>query len=246
LAEAAVVVNRPGPSSFDRGRTRWKHRLITKANTLWYALSMDEPELPHNVEVTLRSYDGGIQDYLRHSPVTPHPSVVAFRERVLAHLLPGDRMLELGSGPGRDAAFFEASGIAVQRSDGTAAFVSMLREQGHGAKLLDVTRHELGEDFDAIFANAVLLHLTPQQLDALLRRGARAVRPGGLLAFTVKEGDGEAWTSDKQLSRYFCYWREPQLRQLLKGTGWRPESIEHEAGRLEPWLQVICRAEPDA
>lgn len=166
--------------------------------------------------------------------------MAAFRERVLAHLAAGESMLELGSGPGRDAAFFEASGIAVQRSDGTPAFVSLLRQQGHEAKLLDITRHELGENFDAIFANAVLLHLTQPQLDDLLRRAARAVRPGGLLAFTVKEGDGEAWTGDKQLHRYFRYWREPQLRKLLERTGWQPASIEHEAGRLEPWLQVIC------
>lgn len=198
----------------------------------------------HNIEVTLDSYERGIEDYLRHSPIEPHPSVAAFRARVLEHLATGQRMLELGSGPGRDAAFFEAAGIAVQRSDGAPAFVAMLREQGHNVTLIDVTRDELGEDLDAVFANAVLLHLTPAQFEGLLGRAALAVRAGGLLAFTVKEGDGEAWTNKQQLRRYFRYWREPQLRELLGRTGWRPHVIEHAQGRLEPWLHVICHAEP--
>lgn len=202
---------------------------------------MEKAERPHNVDVTLGSYERGVQHYLRHSPAVPHPSAAAFRARVLACLASGDRMLELGSGPGRDAAFFEASGIAVQRSDGASAFVSMLHEQGYEAKLLDVTRDELGQDLDAIYANAVLVHLTPQQLDGLLRRATRAVRATGLLAFTVKEGDGEAYTEEKGLRRYFRYWREPQLGEVLARTGWRPDSIEHAQGRREAWLQAICR-----
>jgi predicted TPR repeat methyltransferase len=152
-------------------------------------------------------------------------------------------MLELGSGPGRDALFFEASGVAVRRSDGAPSFVSMSRRNGYPAELLDVTRDELGEGMDAIFANAVLLHLTPMQLEDLLRRASRAVRAGGLLAFTVKEGDGEAWSTRKLgAPRYFRYWREPELCDLLEHTGWRPPEIERVQGRLEPWLQVLCTA----
>jgi len=119
----------------------------------------------------------------------------------------------------------------------------MLREQGHDAELLEITCDELGEGLDAIFANAVLLHLTPEQLEDLLRRAGRAVRPTGLLAFTLKEGDGDLW-SDQKLGapRYFRYWREPELCELLKRTGWTVEAVEHAQGRLEPWLQVICRA----
>jgi TatD DNase family protein len=42
-----------------------------------------------------------------------------------------------------------------------------------------------------VFANAVLLHLTVNQLDDVLTKAARAVGARGLLAFTVKEGEGE-------------------------------------------------------
>jgi len=204
---------------------------------------VEESDGLNNVEVTLGSYERGIHDYLRNSPAVPHPSAAAFRERLLAKLSPDDQMLELGSGPGRDALFFEAAGISVRRSDGTAAFVNMLRGQGHEAELLDITRDDLGEGLDVIFANAVLLHLTSEQLEDLLRRARRAVRARGLLAFTVKEGDGNAWTTEKLATpRYFRYWREPALRDLLERTGWAPESIGHAQGLLEPWLQVICRA----
>ena len=203
---------------------------------------MRERERPHNVEVTLGSYERGAESYLRHSPQEPHSSLVAFRERVLEQMAPRQRLLELGTGPGRDAAFFEARGIVVQRSDGAQAFVSRLREQGHDARLLDVTRDELGQDFDAIFANAVLLHLNPGQLAALLERAGEAVRPGGLLAFTVKEGEGEIWSEEKELRRYFRFWREPELRQLLERSGWPTASIDRVQGPRDRWLQVICRS----
>lgn len=93
-----------------------------------------------------------------------------------------------------------------------------------------------------MFANAVLLHLTASQLDDVLAKTARAVGPGGLFAFTVKEGDGEEWSMAKlDAPRFFRYWRERPLRDRLEATGWQPTEVKHVQGRTEPWLFVICR-----
>jgi predicted TPR repeat methyltransferase len=82
-----------------------------------------------------------------------------------------------------------------------------------------------------VFANAVLLHLTVNQLDDVLTKAARAVGARGLLAFTVKEGEGEAWTIAKiDKPRYFAYWNEAAMRARLTANGWEPLSIKHERG----------------
>jgi len=198
-----------------------------------------------NISVTLASYEEGVEAYLGASNPTPHPAYEEFLHRVVSLLPAGSRMLELGTGPGHDALFFEEHGLHVERTDGTRAFVDRLRSDGHQASVLDVTTDEFGGPFDVVFANAVLLHLTVDQFDAVLAKAAQAVRPDGLLVFTVKEGDGAEWTTTKlDRPRYFTYWREPALRTHLTTFGWTAGSIEHAQGRLEPWLYLICTRQP--
>jgi len=200
-----------------------------------------------NVAVTLASYEQGVDAYLTASSPTPHPAYETFLRGVASLLPAGSRMLELGTGPGCDALFFEAHDVRVQRTDGTRAFVERLRFSGHQAEVLDVTTDPFGGPFDVVFANAVLLHLTIDQFDTVLAKAARAVRPDGLLVFTVKEGDGTEWTTTKlDRPRYFTYWREQAIRAHLTTAGWSPISLEHTQGLLEPWLYLICNLVPHA
>ncbi len=87
----------------------------------------------------------------------------------------------------------------------------------------------------------MLLHLTAEQLAALLVRARSAVVPGGLLAFTVKEGDGEQWSTAKLgHPRFFRYWRAEPLTDLLTQTGWAVDELRQITGCVEPWLQLFC------
>jgi hypothetical protein len=94
-----------------------------------------------------------------------------------------------------------------------------------------------------VFANAVLLHLPWPQFADAVRRVRLAVVPGGTLAITLKEGDGEGW-SHRRLPkpRHFTYWREPGLREVLTQAGWSVMSVGHIAGPAEPWLYVLASA----
>jgi predicted TPR repeat methyltransferase len=197
-----------------------------------------------NVWGTLSAYEQGVDAYIRDSARTPgHED---FLRRVL-ELLPRDaHMLELGTGPGHDALFFEAGGVRVRRTDGASGFVERLRASGLQADVLEMTSEEFGGPYDAVFANAVLVHLTEAQLDLVLVKASRAVRRGGLLAFTVKEGDGEAWSTAKVgRPRFFNYWREPALLEHLAAAGWDPLSVSHVHGRTEPWINLICASSRD-
>jgi SAM-dependent methyltransferase len=195
-----------------------------------------------NVEATLDAYERGIAAYVATSPATPPESYLSFRDAVLDLLPPHARMLELGSGPGHDAEFFASNGVEVHRTDAALGFVDRLRAAGYRAEVLDVTVDGFGGPFDIVFANAVLLHLTVSQFGDALAKAAQAVIPGGLLAFTVKEGDGEAWSTAKlDQARYFRYWQKADIQQQLARAGWTPLRIDRIRGRLEPWLYVISR-----
>lgn len=157
-------------------------------------------------------------------------------------------VLELGSGPGRDADALESAGLRVDRTDGSVAFVDRLRAAGHDARVLDVRRDGWGGPYDAVFANAVLLHVARADTGTVLERARRAVRPGGVLAATVKRGDGDGrgdgW-SDRKLDdpRWFTYWDEDALAEAVTSAGWVAVDVRETTrpGAEERWLTVTAR-----
>ena len=107
---------------------------------------------------------------------------------------------------------------------------------------IDALGDDLGGPWDAVFACAVLLHLTRDELARVLDRIRDAVRPGGRLAFSVKEGDGSSW-SDHRLGapRFFTYWRPGPLVALLSQHGWTVDLLQRRAGTRDDWLLLIAR-----
>lgn len=168
---------------------------------------------------------------------------------LLARVPAGARVLELGSGPGRDALAMEAAGLRVDRTDGARSFVDRLRADGHTARVLDVRTGVFGSGYDAVFANAVLLHVQRTELTGVLRRALVAVRPRGVLAATVKRGDGDAWSTRKVgRERHFTYWAEDELAAVVADAGWVDVDVRETTapGADERWLTVTAlRAEDD-
>jgi SAM-dependent methyltransferase len=197
--------------------------------------------VPSPTDATLQTYEQYAERYIAASLPVVSAEWGVLLDALVARLLAGSRVLEIGTGPGLEAAYLEARGLVVDRTDATAAFVERLREQGHAARLLDVRSGDLGGPYDAVLANAVLLHLDRAEFAAALRACASATRTGGLLAVTLKEGDGESWSTAKlHAPRWFVYWREDALRDLLEQVGWSVLDLRTMQGRHEPWLHVLC------
>ncbi len=198
------------------------------------------------VDLTLETYEATLPLYLAAS-APPSGPLRDYLDQV-ARLVTGQRqVLELGSGPGTDADYLESAGLTVQRTDATEAFLDRLRSHGHDAQRLDLRDDDFGGPYDAVLADAVLLHVGRAQFVRTLATARRAVKPGGLLAITVKEGDGEAWSTAKLgRPRHFTYWREDRLRDAVASAGWEVLSIERTRGRTEPWLFVFATATTSA
>jgi 2-polyprenyl-3-methyl-5-hydroxy-6-metoxy-1,4-benzoquinol methylase len=161
---------------------------------------------------------------------------------VAAHAPAGATVLEVGSGPGHDADRLEALGFALRRTDAARSFVELQRADGHEIDVLDVRTDDLGGPYDVVFAQAVLLHIDRAELPGVLARILAAVRPGGLLALTLKEGDGDEWSSHKvELPRHFTYWQAEPLRAVLVGAGWEPVVLEQTSSSYGPWLRCLSR-----
>lgn len=198
--------------------------------------------------LTLAAYEARAEVYAAQ---TENAGSIAHRTflRRLARVAPPGLVLEVGSAQGRDAAYLERHGRRVRRTDATAAFVDMLRRQGLDADRLDVLTDDLGAEahgpYSAVLANAVLLHFTPEQLTHVVQKVHAALAPGGVLAFTVKVGDGQEWSEHKLgLPRFYQYWREAPLVALLEDAGYARVDVEVDMGRDQgydwDWLYVLA------
>ena len=197
---------------------------------------------------TVRAYDASAADYRAGTSEMP-ASLRAAVGRFAALLRPGARVLEIGSGSGRDARALEEAGLSVRRTDITPAFVQLLRDSGYEADVVDPLVDDLsdpaapGTPYAGVWADASLLHVDREDLPRVLSRLADATEPGGVLFAGVKEGDGEDWSLHGNVTapRFFTYWREEPLRSALTGAGWRVAKVERDtASRGEGWLLVVA------
>ena len=197
---------------------------------------------------TIRAYDASAADYL-----DGHPRAAGDRRRrdrtVRRDGARGGRVLEIGSGSGRDAAALERAGLSVRRTDITPAFVEILRSGGHRADRLDPLYDDLadpaapGTSYDGVWADASLLHVDRDDLPTVLTRLARATRRGGTLFVSVKEGDGEDWSTHGNVTtpRFFTFWRDEPLRSVMEAAGWSVREVLRSEGRDgEQWLEVMA------
>jgi SAM-dependent methyltransferase len=197
---------------------------------------------------TVRAYDDYAADY-REGTMELNGPVASAIGRLAGVLPSGARVLEIGSGSGRDADALETAGLSVRRTDITASFVEMLRAAGHEADVIDPLTDDLsdpgapGTPYDAVWSGACLLHVGRDDLPAVLRRLAEATRPGGLLYASFKEGDGEGWSVHGHIPapRHFTYWREEPLRLAVEEAGWDVQHVGYGDGlRGERWLEVLA------
>jgi len=198
--------------------------------------------------VTVASYDAFAEEY-RNGTAAVSDEVRAALDRFVAALPAGARVLEVGSGPGRDARELERAGLSVRRTDITPAFVAMLRADGFAADIVDplsddLTDPERDEAYDGVWASASLLHVRREDLPLAARRLAEATRPGGALHLALKEGDGARFSTHGNVvaPRHFTFWREEPLREVLGEAGWVVAQVDRTVGlRGDHWLNVIAR-----
>lgn len=197
---------------------------------------------------TVNAYDRAAADYAAEAAVMP--AWVAVEIDAFVTALGGTgRVLEIGSGGGRDAFALEARGIGVRRTDIAQGFVDLLRDEGFEAERLDPLTDDLsdprcpGTPYDGVWACACLIHVARADLGRVLARLAAATRTGGRLHASVREGDGEDVTVDGSAAaplRYVeTHWREPALGSALAAAGWIVDEIRCCSGRPgDHWLSV--------
>ena len=149
-------------------------------------------------------------------------------------------MLEVGSGPGRDADFIESLGAKVRRTDATQTFLDLQAARGKHGERLNLLTDALGGPYDAILAMCVLVHIERAHTDRVLRKIRKALRPGGAFLVAVWEGTGET-AGDYHMT----YWTRrafaTRLTAARLAVEWDGREVDSDGDRL---LTFLARRAP--
>jgi SAM-dependent methyltransferase len=147
----------------------------------------------------------------------------------LSGLPRGARILELGCGSGRHSAEMIAAGFDVRSTDGSPEMAAEAsRRLGRTVETLRFDQLDACEGYGGVWASACLLHVPKAELQGVLARIWRALKPGGLFYASFKEGAADG--RDK-LGRYYNYPSEEWLRQCYRAAGdWSVQSFDRSDG----------------
>jgi len=100
--------------------------------------------------------------------------------RFLGLLPPGGSILELGCGAGNLSAVMLSEGFAVRATDGSPEMAAIAsRRLGHPVEAMLFDQLDAREAYDGVWASACLLHVPRDELESILGRIHRALKPSG-------------------------------------------------------------------
>ncbi len=163
----------------------------------------------------------------------------------------GIRVLDVGCGVGRDLAWFRAQGarvIGIDRSAGMLAMANDAVDGGVARMDMQALAFRMGS-FDLIWCIAPLLHLPKREAPMALAEMRRVLRPGGVLALSLQEGNGEAWdtgpyTNDPVDTRFFARYTLDEATALLQRGGFSVCERGVDDGRGRQWLRLLAVVGP--
>lgn len=186
---------------------------------------------------TIASYEQFAPEYDKLIDPLPPADVQGQLRRMVASIPARGSVLEVGSGPGRDADFVESLGARVRRTDAVQAFLDIQAARGRHAELLNLLTDALDGPYDAVLALCMLMHIDRPNTLPVLAKIANALRPGGVLLASLREGEGET-TGKYQMT----YWSHAGIAARMQEAGLRVECSDRRVDECgDIWMTFLCR-----
>lgn len=162
----------------------------------------------------------------------PDENLVGYFEQNL--IQPG-KVLELGSGPGRNAIYFAEKGCIVDAVDLSEESIAWAKER---AEEINVDVNFIHENifeiaieegtYDVVYDSGCFHHIAPHRRNNYIELVQKALKPGGHFAVTCFVEGGELGGSD------ITDWEVYRQRSLNGGLGFTEEKLRDIFGSLKP------------
>lgn len=156
----------------------------------------------------------------------------------------GSRILDVGSGPGRDGLLFKARSKVVTCLDASRAMIDMSRARGLESVVGDFLALPFEDAaFDAVWAYTSLLHISKSDIAIALDEIVRVLKPNGVLGLGMIEGEGSLYRANmgEGAERLFSYYSKDELEELLNRHNFSVVFFEMITPGSKKYLHCIAR-----
>ncbi len=197
------------------------------------------------VSKTRDTYDAIGAEFLDNS--RDRSAMRGWLDRFASSLPAGTLVLDLGAGPGFDAAELRKQGFRAISVDLSLGMLRAGVREFPGPRVQSDLRclPFPSSSVCGVWANASLLHLSKAEASLALREIRRVLRPSGVLYMSVKRGSGAEWESERYgKPRWFQYWSDPELDAALEAAGFRVNAAWVNETTRDTWLIRLASVEP--
>ncbi|MEV6907789.1 class I SAM-dependent methyltransferase [Amycolatopsis sp. NPDC051071] len=187
-------------------------------------MHLNGEDLSAHVSRTRRIYDEGVAEYTRTTDkLDDFPGLDRELDRFF-EALPGELVLDLGCGAGRDAEYLIGRGAEVLAGDVSEEMLRYTRRRCavFGSVQCDLLALPLASGvLDGVWACASVLHLPKVAHPVAFAEIHRVLVPGGVTAISLKAGESEGWVREGRMSspRWFSLRRPEAVVDELSAVG---------------------------
>ena len=158
--------------------------------------------------------------------------------------LTNGRIIDVGSGPGRDALILKQKGFDITCLDASEAMVKISQEKGLKSVVGNFNNIPFNNgSFDGAWAYTSLLHIPKSKIKQSLNEIRRVLKPQGILGLGLIEGDTEGYkeTGGINLPRWFSFYTKREVEKLLKEVNFEIVYFEQFKPKSKNYLNFIGR-----
>lgn len=182
-----------------------------------------------------KEYDDETVDFWERFPRT-------FLDKLIE--LSGKKIINVGSGPGRDGLLLQQAGKDVICVDASEAMVRLSSERGLQSVLAEFDNLPFEDSsFDGVWSYTALLHIPKKSVGTPLEEISRVLKPSGMFALGLIEGDTEEYkeNSGVDMTRWFSFYQKDEVIGLCKKHGFEFVHFESFKPRSKNYLNFIFR-----
>lgn len=154
------------------------------------------------------------------------------------------KILDVGSGPGRDGLLLKERGLEVVCLDASSAMIKICEERGLESVLGDfISMPFANNSFDGAWAYTSLLHVPKTEIDKALKEIYRVLKEGGVFGLGLIEGNTEEYRESPgvNMPRWFSFYETEEIEQMLSRHGFKVIYFEQFKPRSKNYLNFIAK-----